>query len=210
MEANAGHGRLAVVPFRFFASLGRTVRLGIHLKSVSIMQLMQFIPRSFGGPLAVLCSLGILLSGTGCGTSQSARSDVPAAAEEEVEVGYGTQSRDRITGAIDTVSGEEVRQRRTTDDLYDLLEGNVAGVVVNRTASGLQVRIRGTSSIYGSNEPLYVIDGTPVDPGPDGVLYAVNPYDVESITVLKDAAATSIYGSRGGNGVILITTRRGN
>ena len=163
--------------------------------------------------LAVTLGLGVALVGAGCASSQSARTSDTAeqsAGEEEIEIGYGTQKRESSTSATSTIDAEEVSRRRTPRDLSDLLEGNAAGVVVNRTAGGIQVRIRGNSSILGSNEPLYVIDGTPMDPGPDGVLHAVNPYDVESITVLKDAAATSIYGSRGGNGVILITTRRGN
>lgn len=158
--------------------------------------------------LAVACALGVLL--TGCASSQSAStSDTAeqAAGDEEIIVGYGTQKKKNVTGAISTISGEEVRRRRAPTDLSELLEGNAAGVVVSRTGGGIQVRIRGTSSIMGSNEPLYVVDGVPIDPGPNGVLQAVNPYDVESITVLKDASATAIYGSRGGNGVIVIKTR---
>lgn len=148
----------------------------------------------------------MLLVGSGCASSQSAQSE-DAVAEDRVEVGYGTQDRESSTGAISTVSGDEVRRQRTTNNLSDLLQGNVAGVTVTRTGSGIRVRIRGTNSIMGSNEPLYVIDGMPIEPGPDGMIHAVNPYDVESITVLKDASATAIYGARGGNGVIIIKTK---
>jgi TonB-dependent SusC/RagA subfamily outer membrane receptor len=130
-----------------------------------------------------------------------------AETDETVEVGYGVQDKESTTGAISTVSGDEVRERRTANRLSDLLEGNVAGVQVSETAGGIRVRIRGTNSIYGSSEPLYVVDGMPIQSGPDGVIHSVNPYDVESITVLKDAAATAIYGSRGGNGVIIIKTK---
>ena len=83
------------------------------------------------------------------------------------------------------------------------------GVVVTRTPDGgLAVRIRGTTSIHGSNEPLYVIDGVPIRPGPGGALAGINPYDIESIEVLKDPASTTMYGVRGANGVIVITTKR--
>jgi TonB-dependent SusC/RagA subfamily outer membrane receptor len=152
----------------------------------------------------------MLLVGSGCASSQSTRTDGAAAESasgEKVEVGYGTQDKERSTGAISTVSGDEVRQQRTTNDLSDLLQGNVAGVTVTRTGGGIQVRIRGTNSIMGSNEPLYVVDGMPIEPGPNGMIHVVNPYDVESITVLKDASATAIYGARGGNGVIIIKTK---
>lgn len=83
------------------------------------------------------------------------------------------------------------------------------GVVVTRAPDGgLSVRIRGTTSIHGSNEPLYVIDGMAIRPGPGGSLEGINPYDIESIEVLKDAASTTMYGMRGANGVIVIKTKR--
>lgn len=82
------------------------------------------------------------------------------------------------------------------------------GVSITRAPDGsLAVRIRGTTSLYGSNEPLYVIDGVPVRPGPGGSLSGINPYDIESIEVLKDATATAMYGVRGANGVIVIKTK---
>ncbi|HTK51068.1 MAG TPA: TonB-dependent receptor plug domain-containing protein [Gemmatimonadaceae bacterium] len=90
------------------------------------------------------------------------------------------------------------------------LEGRFPGVVVLRTSSGgLSIRIRGAASVnaQGTNAPLYVIDGTPVEAGPDGDLPGLNPYDIESIKVLKDAASTTMYGSRGGHGVIIIKTK---
>ncbi len=82
------------------------------------------------------------------------------------------------------------------------------GVVVERTADGISIRIRGTTSIHGSNEPLYVIDGIPIFPGPGGALAGINPYDIETIEVLKDAAATTMYGMRGANGVIVINMKK--
>ncbi len=83
------------------------------------------------------------------------------------------------------------------------------GVQVNQTSDGgIAVRIRGTTSIRGNNEPLYVIDGVPIQPGPGGSLTGINPYDIESIEVLKDAASTAIYGVRGANGVIIIKMKQ--
>lgn len=93
--------------------------------------------------------------------------------------------------------------------IEEVLSGRFPGVEVNRTANGgIAVRIRGGSSILGSNEPLYVIDGVPINPGPGGSLAGINPYDIESIEVLKDAASTAMYGSRGSNGVILIKMKK--
>jgi TonB-dependent SusC/RagA subfamily outer membrane receptor len=82
-------------------------------------------------------------------------------------------------------------------------------VTVSRAADGgISVRIRGTTSFYGSNEPLYVIDGMTIQPGPNGSLTGINPYDIESIKVLKDPAETALYGMRGANGVIVIKTKK--
>jgi TonB-dependent SusC/RagA subfamily outer membrane receptor len=88
-----------------------------------------------------------------------------------------------------------------------LLMSRFPGVVVTRTAGGISIRIRGPTSIHGSNQPLYVIDGIAVEPGSGGTLY-VNPYDIESIEVLKDAASTTMYGARGANGVVVIKMKR--
>jgi TonB-dependent SusC/RagA subfamily outer membrane receptor len=91
----------------------------------------------------------------------------------------------------------------------ELLAGRFPGVQVFRVGGGIAVRIRGGSSIMGDNQPLYVIDGMTIDAGPDGALVGVNPNDIEKIEVLKDISSISLYGSRGANGVILITTKRG-
>jgi TonB-dependent SusC/RagA subfamily outer membrane receptor len=91
------------------------------------------------------------------------------------------------------------------------LAAKVPGVYISHTDDGsIAIRIRGNSSIQGSNEPLYVIDGTPVNSGPGGSLTGINPKDIASIEVLKDAVSTSFYGVRGANGVILIKTKRAN
>lgn len=109
-----------------------------------------------------------------------------------------------------TVTSEEIQRSTASDQpIEKVLEGRVAGVTVSRAPDGgIAVRIRGGSSIYGNNEPLYVLDGIPIQPGPGGSLTGINPYDIESIRVLKDAADIAMYGSRGANGVIVIKTKR--
>jgi TonB-dependent SusC/RagA subfamily outer membrane receptor len=108
-----------------------------------------------------------------------------------------------------TVTSEEIQRQVSSDEpLEKVLQGRVAGVTVIRTGNGIAVRIRGGSSAYGNNEPLYVLDGMPIQPGPNGALSGLNPYDIESIKVLKDAADTAMYGIRGANGVIVIKTKR--
>ena len=98
--------------------------------------------------------------------------------------------------------------RRPNDSVEEMLEGRVAGVTVTRTADGIAVRIRGASSFYGNTEPLYIVDGLAVQPGPNGALSGITPQDIASIRVLKDAADIAMYGSRGANGVIVIKTKR--
>ncbi|GAC1515244.1 MAG: TonB-dependent receptor [Gemmatimonadaceae bacterium] len=128
--------------------------------------------------------------------------------EQVVVVGYGTQRRRDVTGSVSTVSGEEIQQS-PTNNAIDAIKGKVPGVEV--TAAGyapgaeVNVLIRGRRSIRASNEPLYVLDGIPMAGG----IGDLSPGDIESIDVLKDASATAIYGSRGANGVVLITSRQG-
>ena len=106
-----------------------------------------------------------------------------------------------------TVTAEDIDRQRG-DSLEEILSGRISGVEVYRTRDGIAVRIRGGTSIYGSNEPLYIIDGVPVTAGPGGNLTGINPYDIESIEVLKDPIDTSMYGIRGANGVIVIKTKK--
>lgn len=132
-----------------------------------------------------------------------------AALDEVVVIGYGTQRRSDLTGSVSQVSAREVNAFPATNVLQSL-SGRAAGVQVSQTTgapgAGLNVRIRGTNSIQGGNEPLYVVDGFPIFGNNPTVL---NNVDVESIEILKDASATAIYGSRGANGVIIITTKQG-
>jgi TonB-dependent SusC/RagA subfamily outer membrane receptor len=107
-----------------------------------------------------------------------------------------------------SVSGETIRND-PGKPIEEILAGRIAGVVVQRTSEGgIAVRIRGATSLQGNNEPLYILDGLPFQPGTGGTLLGLNPYDIESIKVLKDAADTSMYGARGANGVILIKTKK--
>ncbi|WP_312363124.1 SusC/RagA family TonB-linked outer membrane protein [Sphingobacterium sp.] len=141
--------------------------------------------------------------------------------DEVVVVGYGTQKRRDLTGAVATLPEKLLRQ--PVSSLDQALKGGISGVQVTQTSGqpggGVSVRIRGGASIQGGNEPLYVIDGFPVynqtestgvgSGTPVNPLASISPTDIESIEVLKDAAATAIYGSRGANGVILVTTKKG-
>ena len=127
---------------------------------------------------------------------------------EVVVVGYGTQARRDVTGSVASVSGADL-QRSPTSNPIDAIKGRVAGVDIvserNMPGSGVRVRVRGERSLEASNDPLYVLDGIPLSGG----IGDLNPSDIESVDVLKDASATAIYGSRGANGVVLITTRQG-
>lgn len=127
--------------------------------------------------------------------------------DEVVAIGYGSQKRSNVTNAISTIKGEDLISRGT-GSADEALIGKVAGVRVMQMdgmpGRGMDIKVRGISSINFSNNPLYVIDGFPVDN-----LRSVTTGDIESIEVLKDAASTAIYGSRGSQGVILITTKRG-
>lgn len=126
--------------------------------------------------------------------------------DEVVVVGYGSQRKKEITGAISVVETEEL-QKSNFLNVTDRLQGRVAGVTVNTSGepgSVGEITIRGSSFAVGSNRPLYVIDGILTDDSPN-----LNPNDIESIQVLKDASATAIYGNRAANGVIVITTKGG-
>jgi TonB-dependent starch-binding outer membrane protein SusC len=107
-----------------------------------------------------------------------------------------------------TLTAEEIERRGAGKTIASLLQGSISGVTVEQTADGIiAVRIRGPSSFYGGNEPLYVIDGAVFTPAHNGGLTGVNPHDIESIHVLKNPADVAIYGIRGGNGVIVIKTK---
>ena len=137
---------------------------------------------------------------------------------ELVVVGYGEQRAGNTTGAVSSVSSAEFNPGRVVTP-QDLIQGKVAGVQVvdnNEPGGGLAIRIRGNTSVNASSDPLYVVDGMPVSTGAGGgissgrdALNFLNPNDVESITVLKDASAAAIYGANSANGVVIITTKKG-
>ncbi|MES2276216.1 MAG: TonB-dependent receptor [Bacteroidota bacterium] len=136
---------------------------------------------------------------------------------EVVVTGYAKAKRSDVTGSISSISGKDLRQSQPTT-FDQALQGKVAGVVVQQVSGqpggGVSIQIRGVSSISGSNSPLYVIDGIIIPPvGNPGTgsnpLNTINPAEIESIDVLKDASATAIYGSQATNGVVVITTKRG-
>ncbi|QNE38789.1 TonB-dependent receptor [Hymenobacter sp. NBH84] len=135
---------------------------------------------------------------------------------EAVVVGYGTQRKEDVTGAVTQIDEKQFVKGQVTNP-EQLIQGKVAGVQITTgggaPGSATTIRIRGGSSLNASNDPLIVIDGVPVDnsgvSGAANALSLINPNDIETYTVLKDASATAIYGSRASNGVILITTKRG-
>jgi TonB-linked SusC/RagA family outer membrane protein len=148
---------------------------------------------------------------------------VPNLMNEVVVTGYGSQNRKTITSAITSIKAEEISNIPASSS-DQLLQGRASGVQVSSNSGtpggGVSVRIRGTSSINASSEPLYVIDGIPVQSSNLSALSIggsvtnpmadINPSDIESMEVLKDASATAIYGARAANGVVLITTKRGS
>lgn len=145
--------------------------------------------------------------------------------DEVVVVGYGTQKKSDVTGAMVSVGAEELKARPTTN-VFEAMQGRAAGVDIrtsDRPGEMGDVFIRGTRSLTASSSPLYVVDGVPLNgtsgQTPEeslngvaprgGALESLNPSDIESVEILKDASATAIYGSRGANGVVLITTKKG-
>lgn len=151
--------------------------------------------------------------------------------DEVVVIAYGTQNKKDLTGSVSTISGKDIADLPPTVNIEEALQGRAAGVLVvqesGQPGGATRVRIRGSSSLLGSNQPLYVVDGIPVtvegnipddgstlrgvmlNQGLSSPLGNINPDDIESITVLKDASATAIYGSRAANGVVVITTKLG-
>ncbi len=129
--------------------------------------------------------------------------------DEVVVVGYGTTTRAQFVGSAEAVKGEDIA-KQATSNVTNALQGKMAGVQVTNTSgqpgSGASIRVRGVGSISGGNTPLYVVDGAPIE---SSAMSQINSYDIASMTVLKDASATAIYGARGANGVVLITTKGG-
>jgi TonB-linked SusC/RagA family outer membrane protein len=134
--------------------------------------------------------------------------------EEVVVIGYGTKKKIDLTGTVSSLQSDEITKARATST-QEAMQGRIAGVDIKRGSgkpgSDFSIEIRGANSITGNTQPLYVIDGVPVavNGSPTNPINDINPADIERIDVLKDASSTAIYGSRGANGVVLITTKRG-
>src|SRR5437870_4362107 len=151
---------------------------------------------------------GVVVAAGQTATTNLRLQPLPVALQEVVVVGYGTQVRRDITGSVSSVAAAELKSTPTVNTV-GAIQGRVAGVDIVTTGQkpgdGVRVRVRGARSITAGNDPLYVVDGIPAAGVTD-----LNPNDIESIQVLKDASATAIYGSRGANGVVLISTRQGS
>lgn len=130
------------------------------------------------------------------------------ALENVVVVGYGSQLKKEVTGAVQTVNAKELKDLPVSQ-IGQKLQGRLAGVQINQTTGkpgqGINIRIRGQLSVSAGSDPLYVVDGFPLT----GNIGSLNPDEIESLSILKDAASTSLYGSRAANGVVLITTKKG-
>lgn len=198
---------------------GATVNLKTKSRSTSANEQGQFSIRANTGDILVFKMIGFQQQEVMVGSSNiinvSLRTE--ATSLNEVVIGYGKKSKGNVTGSISSISGADLRQTQPTT-FDQALQGKVAGVVVQQVSGqpggGVSIQIRGVSSISGSNSPLYVIDGVIIPPvnnpgGGSNPLNAINPAEIESIDVLKDASATAIYGSQATNGVVVITTKRG-
>ncbi|TFZ64646.1 TonB-dependent receptor [Hymenobacter sp. UV11] len=154
----------------------------------------------------------VVTSANASNVSVTLRDDTQAL-NEVVVVGYGTQERGSVTGAISSVSAQDII-RQPVAEVSQAIQGKVSGVTITSGggapggAAGTSIRIRGISSA-GNNTPLYVVDGFPLPDNGDAQLNAISPNDIETIDILKDASATAIYGVRAANGVVIITTKRG-
>jgi TonB-dependent SusC/RagA subfamily outer membrane receptor len=157
----------------------------------------------FSVPTRAIPSCFLVLA-TGC-WSHGPPSAAGRAVDAEVNVGYGTLRKSEVTGAVWSVTVDGLDLQRA-GRVEELLRSAVPGLeVIGRPGGELSLRLRGTRSFQANEEPLVVVDGAPIHPG---TLDRINPFDIHRIDVLRDVASTSIYGSRGSGGVILITTRR--
>lgn len=169
------------------------------------------IPSTVTDPILVVSYIGYTTSETPVNGRTSITVQLKSAIndlEEVVVVGYNTVKKSDLTGSIVSVGAEEIRSRPVTNALQ-AIQGKAAGVDITSNERPGQlgsILIRGSRSITASNSPLYVVDGIPLQAGG---IDAINPNDIETIDILKDASATAIYGSRGANGVVLVTTKKG-
>ena len=148
----------------------------------------------------------MLLGLVGCSSSNRTTNDASEGddSDEMVDVGYGTQREGDVTGSVSTINADETRRVESAMSIVEMIRRLPGVQVING-----KIRIRGSATILGNDDPLIVIDGIPTFGDPQSSLMALSPQDVKSISVLKDASSTAVYGSRGANGVILITTKKG-
>jgi TonB-dependent SusC/RagA subfamily outer membrane receptor len=151
--------------------------------------------------------LALPLLAAGCGAHPSSGGPSPEA--DRVQVGYGSESRGRVSGAVGSLEPDDLAAARAVR-VEELLQGRMAGVQVLRQANGdFSVRIRGSQWIGGDAEPLFVVDGMPVHATTVGrALEGIRPADIARIDVLKDAGSAAVYGARAANGVVVVTTKR--
>ncbi len=143
---------------------------------------------------------------TGCASLPDHEPVPTVNSPDSVRVGYGTQDSRNVTGAVGSVTRDDV-DGWDVKTLEEMINGRFAGVRATRRNGVISIRIRGTKSLMAGGEPLYVVDGVPLHNGASAVS-GLTPRDISRIDILKDAGATAIYGSRGANGVVIITTRR--
>ena len=194
--------RVTIPGTRFAATAGRDGKFSIAEVPPGTYRLQaRVIGYAVGEVASVVVTAGQTVS------ADIRLQSLPVALQEVVVVGYGTQVRRDITGSISSVAAADLKTTPTVNTV-GAIQGRVAGVDIVTTGQkpgdGVRVRVRGTRSITAGNDPLYVVDGIPAAGVSD-----LNANDIQSIEVLKDASATAIYGSRGANGVVLITTRQG-
>ncbi len=157
------------------------------------------------GPACAVLLLVALLSACASGRPRtSARPPV-----DSISTGYGREARGEVTGSVSSIKADTLHDRSATQ-LEQLITGRASGVEVLRMGGKISLRIRGAASFMATSEPLYVIDGVQIVSATfSDAMSGINPADVLRIDVLKDAAATAIYGTSGANGVVVVTTRRG-
>ncbi|HEV8285904.1 MAG TPA: TonB-dependent receptor [Chitinophagaceae bacterium] len=199
---------------------GATITVKNTSRTVVADEAGGFVIEASSGDVLVITMVGYVKKEVTVGKSNSIQvklSESISTLDDVVVIGYGRVKRKDVTGSISSVTGEELRRSLPTT-IDQALQGKVAGIMVQQVSGqpggGVAIQVRGVSSITGNNSPLYVIDGViippPGDPGSgSNPLNTINPSEIESIDVLKDASATAIYGSQATNGVIVITTKRG-
>ena len=197
--------------------IGATIRVeGTQTATVSDFD-GNFVLKAYEGATLVVSYVGYQNATVKAApTVEVILQDDAAVLNEVVVIGYGVARKSDLTGSV-TALKPDSKNKGLVVNAQDMLQGKVAGVNITTNSgepgSGAKIRIRGGSSLSASNDPLIVIDGIPIDnsgvAGSPNILSTINPQDIESFNVLKDASATAIYGSRGSNGVIIITTKKG-